>query len=311
VYARASGYVHKWNVDIGDKVKEGEVLAEIDTPDLDQQIDEAKATQTRMDASVVQSKASLTFSKQTLERTEAMVKNGVASTQELDQRRTQAQVDEANVTVAIATADAQRANLRRLMSLKQFSHVTAPFAGTVTERKAERGMLLTAGTGNPLFKIATIDPARVFIQVPQDVAPSIHPDLAAQVSVREFPGRTFDGKVARASGALDPQTRTMMTEIRVPNPKGELLSGMYAQIALSLPIPHHVFELPATAIQTDANGVRVATVTADGTVKLVRVVVERDTGPTVLIASGLDGTERVAKLASAELVDGRQVDIAK
>lgn len=310
LYARATGYVRKWNADIGDKVKEGDVLAELDTPELDSQIEEAKAQLARAEAGVVQAKANLTFSKQTLERAQNMAQQGVASTQELDQRRTEAQVGEANVNVAVAAVDAQRSNLRRLQQTKAFAHVVAPFAGTITQRTVERGALVTAGNGNPLYKVAATDPVRVFIQVPQDVAPTVRVDLPAEVTVREFAGRNFDGKVARAAGALDPTTRTMTTEVRVPNPKNELLGGMYAQVALTLPTPHRVYELPATAIMNDMNGIRVAIVTPENTLRLVKVVVERDTGPTVQIATGLDGTEKVVKLGSAELSEGRQVDVA-
>jgi membrane fusion protein, multidrug efflux system len=310
LYARATGYVRKWNADIGDKVKEGDVLAEIDTPELDQQLDEAKAQLTRAEAGIVQAKANTAFAKQSLERAQNMAQQGVASTQELDQRRTEAQVAEANVTVAIAAADAQRANIRRLSQLKSFAHVVAPFAGTVTQRTVERGALVNASNGSPLYKVAATDPVRVFVQVPQDVAPTVRVDLPAQITVREFADRKFEGKVARAAGALDPATRTMTTEIRVPNPKNELLGGMYAQAALTLPAPHRVFELPATAVMNDMNGLRVAVITPEGTVHLVKVVVERDTGPTVQIATGLDGTERVVKLGSAELTEGRQVDVA-
>jgi membrane fusion protein, multidrug efflux system len=311
LYARATGYVRKWNADIGDKVKEGDVLAEIDTPELDSQIEEAKAQLARAEAGVVQAKANLTFSKQTLERAQNMAQQGVASTQELDQRRTEAQVGEANVTVAAAAVDAQRSNLHRLQQTKAFAHVVAPFSGTVTQRTVERGALVTAGNGaNPLYKVSATDPVRVFVQVPQDVAPTVRVDLPAQVTVREFAGRSFDGKVARAAGALDPTTRTMTTEVRVPNPKNELLGGMYAQVALTLPTPHRVYELPATAVLNDMNGIRVAIVTPDNTLHLVKVVVERDTGPTVQIATGLDGTEKIVKLGSAELIEGRQVDVA-
>ena len=164
LYARATGYVRKWNADIGDKVKEGDVLAEIDTPELDSQIEEAKAQLARADAGVVQAKANLTFSKQTLERAQNMAQQGVESTQELDQRRTEAQVGEANVAVAVAAVDAQRSNLHRLQQTKSFAHVVAPFSGTVTQRTVERGALVTAGSGaNPLYKVSATDPVRVFV----------------------------------------------------------------------------------------------------------------------------------------------------
>jgi len=141
------------------------------------------------------------------------------------------------------------------------------------------------------------------------MATGVRAGVAATVSLREYPGRPFTGTVARSAGELDPSTRTMNTEVRVPNPDGALLAGMYAQVAFTLPSPHRVFELPATALMSDAKGVRVAVVDETSTIKLVPVVVERDTGPTVEIASGLTGNERVAKLGSAQFTDGRRVEV--
>jgi RND family efflux transporter MFP subunit len=308
IYPRASGYVRKWYVDIGDKPKEGDLLAEIDTPELDQQLVAARADLARAEAGLVQSKANADFSKTNLGRYEALTPTGVTSQQELDQHKSQSLVDDANVTVAKANVDSQKANVARILDLKTFGRVTAPFAGTITARWAERGALVTAGNGTPLFKLSTTDPMRVLIQVPQDVSPSIQVGLVAKIAVREYPGRTFDGTVAHSAGALDATTRTMAVEVRVPNPKNELLSGMYGQVAFSLPTPHRVYELPATALLVDAKGVRVSVVAADGTIHYLPVVIERDTGPTVEIASGLDGSERVVKLASADLVEGKKVD---
>lgn len=311
IYARASGYVRRWNADIGDKVAAGALLAELDTPELDQQLAESRAQLTRAEAGIEQAKANLAFAKQSLGRIQNMFESGVASAQEVDQRRTEATVAEANLTVALANVDAQKANIRRLTELRSFARITAPFAGTITTRTVQRGDLVTAGNANPLFKLAAMDPMRVFVQVPQDLAPSVRVGLDASVAVREFPSKPFAGKVAHAAGALDTATRTMTTEIRVPNPGGELLAGMYAQVSISLPVPHKVYELPATAVLTDAAGVRVAVVTPAGTLALVPVVLERDTGPTVQIASGLEGDEKVVRIASAELVAGRPVDVAE
>jgi RND family efflux transporter MFP subunit len=310
IYPRVTGYVRKWDHDIGDKVKEGEVLAEIDTPELDQQIDQAKAGLSQAEAALQQSHANADFAKQNLDRYEKLTPAGVASQQELDKQRADTIVSAANIRVAEANVEGQRANIRRLMQEKSFARVLAPFAGTVTARSVERGALVSAGNGTPLFKVAALDPVRVFVQAPQDVAPSIKVGVASKVTVREFPGRTFEGKVSRAAGALDPATRTMTTEVRVPNPNGELLPGVYAQVSLALPIPHKTYEIPATALMNDAAGLRVAVVTADDTIHLAPVTIERDTGATFLIGSGLDGTERVVKLASAELTEGRKVEVA-
>ncbi len=311
VYPRASGYVRRWVVDIGDKVKEGALLAEIDTPELDQQLAQARAQLAQAEAGLVQAQANAAYSKTNEARYERLAPAGVASQQELDKEKAQATVDEANVNVAKANAAAQQANIDRLVQLKAFAHVTAPFAGTITARTIDRGALVTAGTATPLFKLSANDPVRVFVQVPQDAAPGVRIDVAAKVNVREFAGRVFEGKVAHAAGALDPTTRTMTTEVRVPNPNGELLAGMYAQVSLTLPTPHRVFEVPATALMNDSKGLRVAVVGAGGTIHLVPVAVERDTGPTVEIASGLDGSEKVVKIGSADLVEGRTVELLK
>jgi RND family efflux transporter MFP subunit len=169
---------------------------------------------------------------------------------------------------------------------------------------------VTAGNGQPLFRLAAMDPARVFVQVPQDVAPSVRTGESGNVSVREYPGRTFSGKVMRSAGALDEATRTMNTEIRVPNPDGALLPGMYAEIALTLPSTHRVLELPATALLNDARGQRVAVVDGQRKLHLVPVVIERDNGTSVDISSGLSGSESVVKIGSAAFVEGMQVDVA-
>jgi RND family efflux transporter MFP subunit len=308
VYPRSSGYVSKWLVDMGDKVEAGAVLAEIDTPEIDQQLEQARAQLVQAQAGLVQATSNRNYSTTTLDRYKKLAPGGVASQQELDQKQAQSLVDEANVKVANAAIEAQQANVRRLSQMKSWGHITAPFAGTVNARMIERGALVSPTT--PLFRVSATDPVRVFVQVPQDVAPSVRSDVAAKVTVREYAGRTFDGRVARSAGALDPATRTMNTEVRVPNPKGELLGGMYAQVALTLPSPHRVFELPATAVMTDAKGIRVAVVGADEKVKLVNVVIERDNGPTIEVSAGLAEGDRVVKLASADLFDGKSVEIA-
>jgi len=307
IYPRASGYVRSWSADIGDKVKEGALLVEIDTPELDQQLDQARAQLAQAEAGLVQAKANRDFSVTNLERYKQLAPKGVASQQELDKQQAQSQVDDANVKVAQAAIDAAVANTRRLTQLKSFARVTAPFAGTINARMIERGQLVSPTSA--LFRISSTDPVRVFVQVPQDVAPSVQVDVPAQVSVREYPGRVFQGKIARSAGALDAASRTMNTEVRVPNDKGELLAGMYAQVSLTLPSPHRVFELPPSALLNDAQGLRIGVVTADNKIQLVPVVLERDNGASVEISSGLSGGERVVKLVSAEIVDGRQVEV--
>jgi RND family efflux transporter MFP subunit len=311
LYARASGYVRKWYADIGDKVTEGQLLAEIETPELDQELDQAKAQLAQAQAVLLQSKANRQLSIANLSRYKALGPSGVVSQAEVDQHQAQAEVDEATVTVSHATIAAQEANIRRLSQLRSFARVTAPFAGAVTQRWVEVGALVTAGNGQPLYKVSATDPARIFIQVPQDVAPGIRADLPAVVTVREYPGRKFDGKVARTSGELDPATRTMNTEVRASNADGSLIAGMYAEVALTLPSPHRVLELPSSAIMNDAKGQRVAVVDAGSKIHLVPVVIERDTGATVEIASGITADDRVAKLGSGAYVDGATVEVIR
>jgi RND family efflux transporter MFP subunit len=311
IYPQANGYISSWLVDIGAKVKEGQVLAEIATPELDQQLDQARAQLAQAAAGVTQASANMEFSKANLERFKQLVPAGVASQQDLDKTEAQSVVDSASVSVAKAAVAVQEANIRRLMQQKSFAHVTAPFAGTVTSRTIERGALVSSGNATPLFKVAALDPIRVLVQVPQDVAGGVQTGLDAKVTTREFPGRIFAGKVAHSAGALDQTTRTMLIEVRVPNPKNELLSGMYAEVALTLPSSHKVYEIPATALINDAKGLRVAVVDAESKLRLIPIMLERDAGATVQVSSGLTDSDRVVKLAGADMVDGRLVLVKK
>jgi membrane fusion protein (multidrug efflux system) len=311
LYSRANGFVKEWKVDIGDKVKAGQVLAQLETPELDQEIMQGRAQLAQSEASVKQAIANRDFAKSSLERYKKLSAEGLASQQELDEKSAQASIDAANVEVAEANVNTQRANLARLANLKSFATVTAPFAGTITARMIERGALVVPGNTAPLFKLAATDPMRVFVEVPQDVAPGVSAGVTVGVRVREFPGRSFSGVVARTAGALDPASRTLTTEVRVPNPDGVLLSGMFADATLTLPMPHRTFELPITAILTGAKGVSVQVVAADDAVHLVPVTIEQDLGATVRVSTGLDGSERVIKLASPGLADGSHVEVAR
>ena len=310
IYARASGFVRRWDADIGDKVKAGQVLATIDTPDLDQEVAQGEAQLKQAAASLVQAKANRDLARANLARYQQL-EAGLISKADLDQYSAQAQVGEANVAVAEANLVAQSANSRRLAQLKDYARVTAPFAGIITQRTVEIGALVTAGNGQPLYKVAQMDPARVFVQVPQDVAPAVRPNVATKVMVREYPARVFAGTVTRSAGELDPVTRTMNTEIRVPNADGALIAGMYAEVALALPLAHRVLELPATALMNDSRGQRVAVIDKENKLHLVPVVLERDNGATIDIASGLQGTDAVAKIGSAAFVDGMTVEVQR
>jgi RND family efflux transporter MFP subunit len=310
MFPRTPGYVRKWNVDIGDKVKEGQLLAEIDTPDVDAQLAQARAQLAQAKASVRQSIAQRDYSKQSSTRYETLSDQKLVAKAHVEQQQAQAATDEASVSANESNVVAQEANVRRLMDMKQFASVTAPFAGTITTRNIERGALVQPTDTTPMFTLVATDPVRVFIDVPQTVAPSIKPGADAKIIVREFAGRAFDGKVTRSAGALDPDLHVMSTEVRVPNEDGALLPGMYVQAQLTLPVPHRVVEVPATALYNDASGVRVAVVDAQNKVKYAPITIERDTGATIWVATGLTGDERVVKIAVPSLVDGDVVEVA-
>jgi RND family efflux transporter MFP subunit len=308
IYSRADGYVARWLVDLGDKVKADQLLAEIDTPELTQGLSQARAALAKAQAAKAQAAAGQVMAKSQFERTGKLLAAGVASQQELEQSEAASAVGDADVNVAQAAIEAELANIRRLSDLQQFSKVLAPFAGTITSRTIDRGSLVTAGNATPMFRLAATDTVRVFIHVPQDLAPSVTPGSKAKVNVREFGGQAFEGEVARTAGALDPVTRTLNTEIQVPNPDGKLLAGMYAEVSLSLATTRKVYEVPATALLNDAQGLRVAVIAPDNVLHFQAITIERDLGPSLLISTGLNGDERVVQIASADLSEGQKVE---
>jgi len=307
LYPRANGYIEQWHADIGERVKAGQLLAVIETPELDQQLDQARAELVRLQATLGQAETQSEYAQTSLKRYARLGPAGVASQQELDQKTAEAHVAEANVAAAKANIEVGKANVRRLSQLKSFSRVTAPFAGIITQRNIERGALVTGSTA--LYRIADIDVLRGFVQVPQDLAVRVRAGMSARVSVREYPGRDFPGTLERVAGALDPNTRTMTAEIHIDNAKHELLAGMYARATLSGAQAHRVYELPATTLWNDAQGLRIAVVDAEDKLHFRKIELERDAGAVLHIASGLQGDERVVKLASASLRDGMQVRV--
>ena len=307
LYARANGYVEQWNVDIGERVTDNQLLAVIETPELDQQLDQARAELLRRDAALGQAKTQSEYAKTSLTRYERLRPAGVASQQELDQKTAESHVADANVTAARANVEVGRADIRRLSQLKSFSRVTAPFAGIITQRSIERGALVTGTT--PLYRISSVDVLRAFVQVPQDLAVQVKSGTSAQINVREYPNRKFAGILTRSAGALDAVTRTLTAEIRIDNAQHELLAGMYAQATLAVTKSHAVYEIPATALWNDGRGLRVAVVDEQDRVRFRTIELERDAGAVLQIASGLRGGERVVKLASAGLSEGDHVRV--
>jgi RND family efflux transporter MFP subunit len=308
VYARTSGYIQKYLVDIGDKVKAGQVLALVETPEVDQELQAAQAMVGQAQAGVAQAKTRRALAQTNLRRTAGLVPQGVASQEELDERSATSDAEGANEQAATANLASAQANVRRLQELKGFAHVTAPFAGTITARSIDNGQLVTAGngTGQALYHIAIIDTVRLFVHVPQIYAASVVVGSDAKVAVREYPKRVFTGKVTRTSQALDPATRTLNTEIQIDNKDGALLSGMFATVTLSTPLTAPPLLVPASALHVTSEGSRVAEV-RDGKIHWQVVDVASDLGDQVAIANGLDEHALVVNNPSERLSEGMPV----
>jgi membrane fusion protein, multidrug efflux system len=310
IYARATGYVRQWHVDIGDHVHAGAVLADLDTPDLDQQLAETRASLAQRRAALSEAQANAKNAHLSAWRQDDLASRNLVAQQDADNANTQATVSDGAVASAEADVRAQRDAVRRLEDLASFARVTAPFDGTVTERLTEVGSLVNAGAGPPaqaLFEIEATDPLRVFVRVPQTFAPKVRVGEAADVVVRQYVDRKFPGKVTRTAGALDPVSRTLETEVVVPNGAGDLLAGMYCEVTLPVAVSHPVVRVPASAIVFDSRGVHVATVDGDGRVHLVTVQPGRNLGNDVEIVDGLAGGAQVLSAPPASVTEGMQV----
>ena len=311
VYARASGYVSRWLVDIGDRVKKGQLLVQLDTPELDKQLAQARASLAQTIAALRQAQANRDLAKITARREAALFARLLISAQENDQAQTQAAVWEATVKAAQANVAAQRANVGQLEQLVSFGKVYAPYDGTITRRLVDVGTLVNAGAGSnaaALFQIASTDPMQAYVDVPQVFAPSVRVGADAKVAVRNFRGRVFPGKVTRTAGALDPASRTLRTEVDISNPKGELLAGMFVDVSLDVAVTHQVVRVPSSAIIADSRGVHVAVVDGSGKVHLVAVTTGLDNGTNIELVAGLSGGEQVIAAPPGGVTDGMQVE---
>jgi RND family efflux transporter MFP subunit len=298
LYARSSGYVRRFHADIGAHVRTGQLLAEIETPELDQELAQARA-------SLGQVRAAYALARTSLDRWRSMVKDSAATQQELDER-------EAAFNAAAANVAAGEANVRRLEELQSFARVTAPFTGTVTARNVEVGQLVSPGQGTgtrPLFVLAQADTGRVMLSVPEAVAAQLRPGADADVFVASLGGRAFKGRVVRTAGALDAATRTMLTEVDVPNGDGTLLPGMYAQVRLAVTHAAPALLLPANALVVRATGPQAA-VLRDGRVHFAKLTLGRDLGTDIEVLSGLDDGAVVVLNPSDDVTDGAAVRIA-
>lgn len=312
VYARTTGYLKRWHVDIGDQVQEGDLLAEIDTPEVDQQFLQAQAQVGQLAATLKTAEATARLAESTFQRYANLVDTGAVTAQEYDERLSNRDKTQAAVDAAKAELAAGEANLQRLRQLKEFSRVYAPFSGTITRRWVDSGQLVTTGStaAQPLFQITRTDPVRVFVHVPQIYAPGIQRGLTAEITVRERANETFTGTVSRTAGAIDPETRTLLTEIRVPNPDGRLLTGSYVQVKLAFRREAPPVLVPESALIFDADGTRVAVLDDHQRIRFQPVVIERNLGSEVGIRSGLEPGTRIVVNPGTRLREGQEVTIA-
>ena len=313
IWARTNGYLKARYVDIGDRVARGQLLAEIETPEVDQQLQQAIATMNQDKANVAKFEADLALARTTLQRYLA-AGPGTVSKQQIDERSSALTDAERVVDAGKATVAADEANVRRLVELLSFQRVYAPFDGIITMRNVDPGSLISAGSTSgttELFRLAQVNVLRIFVNVPQSYAPDIRVGGKAEVSVRELPGRVFEGAVTRTAGAIDATSRTLLTEVQVPNPDGLLLAGSYATVEFKLTRPEPPLLVPSSALLIDASGVRVALVDGDHTLRYRPVQIGRDYGSEVEVLSGVDTTDVVATGLPPNIAEGSRVEPAK
>lgn len=320
ILARAEGYLVKRTADIGDRVKAGQLLAVIDAPDLDQQVTQAKASLDQATASLVQAQANLEQAKAnehlaevTKQRNDTLVQRGVLSKQEGDQstaaygaQHATVHAAEASIVAAEQNVKAADANLKRLTDLQGYKDVRAPFAGVITLRNVDTGTLINSQT-TMLYRIAQFDVLRIFVNVPQSFSEQLHPGMPADVAIQELPGRHFAGKITRVSGSLDSSTRTLLTEVQVPNPEGKILPGMYATVQIAVSRTLLPIMVPGDAIVTRGAGASVAVVDSSGTVHYYGVQLGRDYGLDVEVTSGLRDGQIVVVNPNDDVREGVKV----
>lgn len=294
IHPRATGYVKRWMVDLGAKVEEGQLLAEIDTPELHQEL-------ARSRAELAQAEAARDLAQTTAVRWAELLRTSSVAEQEAAEKK-------ADLALKVATVEAARSNVRRLEELTGFSQVTSPFAGTVTRRLVNVGDLVTAGTGAELFRMAQTTRLRVFVRVPQTLASDIRTNEVAQLSMPESAGQSVDARVVRMAGVIEPDSRTMLTELEVDNSSGRFLSGSFAQVRFPA-VPTRGVALPSNTLLFRAEGTQVATVDAEGKVTLRSIKIGRDLGPTLEVINGVTPQDRVIVNPPDSIASGRMVRV--
>jgi len=308
IYARATGYISRRNVDIGDRVKQGELLAELAVPELDDQISQNEATLAQLKAAVQKAEANATLAQATWGRDKPLLKDGWVTGHQGDIDLQTVKADEAAVSVAQANVAAQEHLLTVLRQNRAYALVVAPFDGVITQRNVDVGALVqgNANTGTFMFEIMQKNVIRVWVYVPQDAAFAVTPGVDAIVRVPELPDHEFPGKVTRIADALQSGTRTLLTEIDIPNPDGALSPGIYCSVELKVPRKAPSFTIPAEALLFSRNGLQAAVV-KDGKAEIRTVRVARDLGTRVEVDAGLRAGERVILNPPVTLVNGSAV----
>jgi RND family efflux transporter MFP subunit len=301
IFARTNGYLKKWYADIGANVKAGQLLAEIDSPEVDQQLQQARAD-------VATAQANMNLAEVTATRYKDLLKTDSVAQQDVDNAT-------GNYDARRTTVESAQANVKRLQDMQAFEKVYAPFDGVITARNTDVGQLIdsgsSGGTSRELFHIAAVNPLRVYVNVPQFDSPQIRSGLHADLVLNEFPGRRFQGTVVRNSGAIDNSTRTLLTEVDVDNSARLLKPGGYVEVHLKLPSPVNTFTLPVNATIFKSAGLQVAIVKNGKTISLIPVTPGRDFGTEIEIVAGLKGDESVVLNPSDSLTEGAEVRVAE
>jgi RND family efflux transporter, MFP subunit len=296
IYARTSGYLKSWKYDIGQKVKAGDVLGELETPDLDQQLLQAKAD-------LASARANEALAQTTAKRWQAMRDSDSVSKQEVDEKT-------GDYDAKRALAAAAQANLERIQATKGFAKLVAPFDGVVTARETDVGALINAGGGGQeLFVVSDTHKLRMYVNVPQNYAPAIKQGATVKLSVPEYPGKTFEGKVESTSSSINAASGTTLVQVAVDNNDGKLLPGGYASVTFDLPANAALYRVPASALVYDGNGLRVAIVDAQNKVTFKDVTIAQDFGKTVQLASGIAAGDRLIESPPDGLANGDTVKV--
>jgi RND family efflux transporter MFP subunit len=298
IYARTNGYLQKWYHDIGTRVPKGELLADIDTPEVDQQLSQARA-----DLNTSQANANL--SRITSARYQELIKTDGVSKQEVDNAV-------GDYEAKAATVKSSEANVRRLEELESFKHVYAPFSGVITKRNIDTGTLINAGNGGAqqeLFSLAQTDPIRVYVSVPEMYSPSVRGGLGAFLELAQYPGQNFQGKVVRTAEAIDPNTRTLLTEVDVPNKNAQLFPGGYAQVHLQVKVAASRVQVPVNALLFRAEGLRAVVVDANHKAHLRQLTIGRDYGTMLEVLQGLEPTDWIVLNPADSLDEGQDVRV--